>query len=112
MLDSVERLQQQGVSASGAGNPTFKPSFEMPDTDFKRARELLSTAERVYCLGFGYGGANTDRLGLRYLRCTSMGTGAGLTDHEIANIRRSIDSKIAIADMNCMSFMRNRVEWD
>jgi ABC-2 type transport system permease protein len=46
VLDSVERLQQQGVSASGAGNPTFKPSFEMPFRT--REQEVTSGGDRPY----------------------------------------------------------------
>jgi len=46
LLDSVDRLQQQGIEASGSGNTTFKPRFEM---SFRtREQEVTSGGDRPY----------------------------------------------------------------
>jgi len=46
LLDSVERLQQQGASGSGADAPALKPRFEIPFRT--REQEVTSGGDRPY----------------------------------------------------------------
>jgi hypothetical protein len=81
------------------------------DPDFKRARELLGMAERVYFLGFGYRRDNISRLGLDNTQWTGpelAGTCYGLGARQIADIqaRCPVDISVDMKDLDCMAFFR------
>jgi hypothetical protein len=53
------------------------------DKEFKRAKELIADAARVYLLGFGFGGRNVERLGLANVEAHDYaGTAYGMTSKE------------------------------
>jgi hypothetical protein len=84
------------------------------DADFVRAKELLQSAKQVYFLGFGYDRTNMQRLDIANLeerKC--YGTGLGLTPREVSDIGRLIGNRVTIdAGHNCLSFVRNEVNWN
>ena len=81
------------------------------DPDFRRGRELLALAERVYLLGFGYHPDKISRLGLDIARWTGAelaGTCYGLGARQIADIRARcpVDISVDRTDQDCMAFFR------
>jgi len=78
------------------------------DADFALARQLLSDADRVYCLGFGYGSVNTDRLNIKSLRTNLInGTGVGLSKKECNDIRSGRGGVIEVChEMDCLKLLR------
>jgi hypothetical protein len=62
----------------------------VPDSDeFNLARQLLSAADQIYVLGFGYNRTNIERLGLEKGKTAvdPLGTWVGLTTAEKASIK-------------------------
>jgi len=84
------------------------------DQDFQSAKELLTTAEQVYFLGFGYDKTNMQRLNVRYLKPdVCHGTGFGLTTREIGDVESAIHRRIRIMqDYGCLKLLRSEVDWD
>jgi len=70
------------------------------DPKFKKAHELLTKAERIYFLGFGYHPVNLTRLKIRSLPLPDakfvLGTSLNKTDRERKSIQISVDNKISL----------------
>ena len=79
------------------------------DKEFTRAKELLSKADRIYLLGFGFGGRNVDRLGLKHLTPgRAIATAVGPTQHELNQLVSFLDSKIDLKIyQDCLGLLRN-----
>jgi hypothetical protein len=82
------------------------------DRDFELAHELLSKAEKVYLLGFGFGSRNVERLKLIDLAPKLFqGTAFGLTQKEANNCRMMCSSnKALLYDHQCLQFLREIAE--
>jgi hypothetical protein len=83
------------------------------DDKFNEAKRLLTEAERVYFLGFGYDHKNMERLDvLNWARERNVyGTAPSLTPHERDVIMRRIDGRIELTSHNCFELLRNVVDW-
>jgi hypothetical protein len=78
------------------------------DKDFSRAKQLIAVADHVYCLGFGYGSKNVDRLGMAsWGNSKALGTAVGLTDREAGDIKTMTNGSITLANMDCLDLLRN-----
>lgn len=84
------------------------------DKEFKRAKELISDAERVYFLGFGYGETNIERLGIKDWPGGKQGRGTakGLKTRERQRASRLMGDKVYLDDMDCLEFLRDAAELD
>jgi hypothetical protein len=87
------------------------------DSDFQRAVRLLTEAECIYYLGFGYAPTNLDRLKIRSLPgVQTAGTGMGLTANECLDIVWSVGgdrSKINPQQgQDCIGLLRNYILWN
>ena len=83
------------------------------DKDFSRAKELLTSAKKIYFFGFGYDLTNMKRLDLNHASSSSMvGSGHGLTQREANDIGQWSGNRIAIrVGRGCLDFLRNDVDW-
>lgn len=69
------------------------------DDDFEKAKHLLSDAERIYFVGFGFHATNVKRLGIDSLHVTGKtieATGYNLTQRErdgLTELRRILSGK-------------------
>jgi hypothetical protein len=79
------------------------------DKEFTRAKELLTKAERIYLLGFGFGGRNVERLGLRDLEPgKAAATAVGPTQHELNQLVGFLNNKIQLRlHEDCLTLLRN-----
>jgi hypothetical protein len=80
------------------------------DKEFTRAKELLAAAERVFLLGFGFGGRNVERLGLKELpqpQNVPKATAAGLTQHEVNQVINLLNGKFDVRIADCIGLLRN-----
>jgi hypothetical protein len=73
------------------------------DEEFKLAHRILTDADRIYFLGFGYGAENCRRLEFDELDVgRAEGTAIGLTVRERETASGLLDGKVTlIQDMNC-----------
>ncbi len=84
---------------------------------FKRAREELASAERIFFLGFGYHESNMNRLQVAdYQRKIGGGTSLGLGRAERADIQAQWDVPMFIEepwaeDLNTLGFLKNCVRF-
>jgi hypothetical protein len=86
------------------------------DKDFERAKQLMTDADRVYFMGFGFSEANVARLGISQLDCLrdkAFSTAVGLTDREMSDIRGHLcGGNIGFRDgLDCTGLLRNAVDW-
>lgn len=87
------------------------------DTEFVAAKTLLREAEQICFLGFGYALTNTQRLELDRLGPSGrriVGSGLGLTRREVGSIISSMGgafSEDIDATLDCLDFLRNKVDW-
>jgi hypothetical protein len=82
------------------------------EEDFKRARELLQKARRIYLMGFGYASQNVERLKLRDLTPEIFeGTAHGFSQREADEISLEFHRKLTLNQYDCLSFLRERVNW-
>ena len=82
----------------------------------KEAQELISKADRVFFLGFGYAEENLDALGFPDTFVSSQhvfGTALGFTEREITGITslflgkaNKSSAKVIIDDLDCLAFLR------
>lgn len=82
------------------------------DKDFRRAKKLLSEADKVLILGYGFNAINTDRLGLRDVIPDQLyaATGFGLTGAEITSIKNSQRlGHLRFTQFGCAEFLRELV---
>jgi hypothetical protein len=79
------------------------------DREFTRAKELLAAADRIYLLGFGFGGRNVERLGLRDLEAgRANATAVGITQHELNQLTGFLNGKIELRlNIDCLSLLRS-----
>jgi hypothetical protein len=82
--------------------------------EFKRAKELLSQAERIYFLGVGFYNDNLARLGVMdFVNDRASATCVGLNQKEWGELTFRFGGKLKIAyGMNCIDLLRNEVAWD
>jgi hypothetical protein len=79
------------------------------DKEFTGAKELLAEADRIYLLGFGFGGRNVERLGLRDLEPgRANATAVGITQHELNQLTGFLNSKVELRlQVDCMGILRS-----
>jgi hypothetical protein len=78
------------------------------DADFTTAKVLLSKAERVYLLGFGFGARNVERLGLvEFQPGQCAGTAYGMTGKEAAQCKALCGNRPTLFDsLLALEFLR------
>jgi hypothetical protein len=82
------------------------------DREFTRAKQLLSDAEQIYFMGFGFNRTNVERLDLVNLTSgKAMATSMGLTSQEVTAILQMTDSKINFQNVDCIGMCRNLINW-
>jgi hypothetical protein len=82
------------------------------DEEFNSARSFLREAERVYFMGYGYAPQNVDRLNFKEVKPRICeGTAVQLTHMERGSIIKRLGT-VTLHDMNCLTFLRERVDWD
>jgi hypothetical protein len=80
------------------------------DADFRRAKELLSQAEQIRFMGFGYNRINMERLGLANLpRGIAMGTTQGIGNSELRSIATAVDDRIHFFPADCLEMVREQL---
>ncbi|KAB1064723.1 hypothetical protein [Salibacter halophilus] len=81
------------------------------DKEFTSAKKLLSKANKIYILGFGFSPTNILRLGLNELDTESICSAYKLTKLEINLIRRSNPKMkpTLFPAYDCLDFLRNEV---
>ncbi|MDP6545770.1 MAG: hypothetical protein QGH60_17445 [Phycisphaerae bacterium] len=110
------------LKSADAINVVYEPIDAYPQ--FTQAREMLSTAARIYFLGFGYDPVNVNRLNLqeidtlrpKYLQRLTppatpqpiIGTLIGFNDHETATLKKQYSSVIGFVENFIMDFLSNR----
>jgi hypothetical protein len=84
------------------------------DKDFSEAKRILTLADKIYILGFGFGQINVERLQLAALpEHNAFATANGYTSQEVASIAKRCANKISIyPNHNIESFFRELVAWD
>lgn len=83
------------------------------DSEFISARRILQEAKRIYFMGFGYGRQNVDRLKFGEVKTeVCEGTALHLTNVERNDISRRLNGKVTLQDMDCLAFLRERVDWN
>jgi hypothetical protein len=88
---------------------------EIKEEDLQRARQLLSKAEQVYFLGFGFHSINVERLGIKSFdpnKGLALATAFNLTTHEIGFLKEATDGKVFFYNnFDCIGLCRNVVNW-
>ena len=81
--------------------------------ELETARELISNADRIMFLGFGYDELNLSILNLPHLleKKQIFGTAYGATNNEIENIKGllgvgKMEIRVQIKDMDCLMLLR------
>lgn len=77
--------------------------------EYEEARRLMSEANRIYFLGFGYGATNMKRLGLERLdpRKRIIGTALGLPKLGIQGLEKSFEHRLRLrSDLDCLAFLK------
>jgi hypothetical protein len=84
------------------------------EKDFQAARRILAEADRIYFMGFGYLGRNIERLRFEEVEPAKMkeGTAKDLTVKERGRVVRLFLGGITLHDMDCLQFLRERVDFD
>lgn len=79
------------------------------DGPFRDAKKLLSEANAVYVLGFGYNEKNSERLGLKDIKAPLYGTMVDFTTVEMNHIKSRIPNLQAnYRNMHCLKFLREQ----
>jgi hypothetical protein len=79
---------------------------------FDQAASLLEKADKVYCLGFGYGKTNLQRLKINVLKKRVEGTGLGLTANERNSIRTGFGNLlIEKIGYDSLEFIREKINF-
>jgi hypothetical protein len=82
------------------------------DAEFIKAKQLLSEAEQIYFMGFGFNRTNVDRLDIVNLaHGKSHATAVGLTSRELGAISKITDNKISFHSVDCIGMCRERINW-
>jgi hypothetical protein len=84
------------------------------EQDFQIARRILYEAKRIYFLGFGYLDKNVERLHFANVAEDTLkeGTAKDLTPKEQSRVVRLFPRGINLYDMDCLRFLRERVDFD
>lgn len=86
----------------------------------KQAKELITSAKRIFFLGFGYALENLRKIGIPFILRPGQkvfGTGFGLTPHEIELIKLNLNGDwvadwqkdIIIEPVDCLQLLRNHL---
>jgi len=84
------------------------------DADFRRAKDLLSKADRILFMGFGYNKTNLDRLGVGGLDTNkAFGTSVGIGNRERQLIRNASNDRISLlaSDKDCLYAIQECIDW-
>jgi hypothetical protein len=85
---------------------------DVRDADFQLAKRLLTEAEQVVILGFGYGRTNVERLDLASLaKGKAIGTCQGLGPRGTQFARECCNDRVGLIGGDCMHFVREVVRW-
>jgi hypothetical protein len=88
-------------------------TIEDRDTEFGAARRLLWDAKRIYFMGYGYAHQNVERLKLVEAKPQICeGTGLDLTPKEMSSISLLTGNKVTLQNMDCLTFLHERVDWN
>jgi hypothetical protein len=74
--------------------------------EFNAARKVLSTAERIYFLGFGYAKQNVTRLGFKGTSGSGVlgfGTAQGLGPYQITEVKALFDPSFSFTGHDCLN---------
>ncbi|MHC4477182.1 MAG: hypothetical protein ACYTEL_16165 [Planctomycetota bacterium] len=88
-----------------------------PTVEFQQARELITQAQSIYFLGFGYHQTNIERLGFESIKKATGGTIKKLSYQRIRDINRWTNYKLGAAqeniiDTNVYDFLYNHVDFN
>jgi len=82
------------------------------DKEFALAKELLSKADQIILMGFGYNSTNVERLGIRDLPDGKMiGTCVGLGAKGEAAAQEITGGKVQLIGGDCTHFVREVMRW-
>ena len=105
-------VNENAIKVAAAGIKVIHEIDNEPSPEYKRAHELLSQAEVVCFLGFGYQQDNVRRLRAGTLRSYSVfsGSGFGLESAERSKAAQLVGGDLFIdqADRDCLLFLRNQ----
>lgn len=88
-------------------------SVDDRNVEFNAARRILWEAKRIYFLGFGYAPQNIERLNFGEMTpMIAEGTALGITQREQSVIIKQLSGKVALQELDCLAFLRQRVVWD
>jgi hypothetical protein len=81
---------------------------------FIDAHTLLSVCDEIYFLGFGFNEINLDRLKIKTLERTILGTSLGLSDNERYQIQNANPNIIleGYGHLNCFQFLKEHVSFN
>jgi len=84
------------------------------DKDFDAAKSLISDADLVVFLGFGFNSLNVTRLGLTDISTSAVATAFGLEQSEIKSLGKLTNHKIGFGPRNqtCLNLLRTTIDWD
>lgn len=86
---------------------------DVRDKEFTLAKRLMSDADRILILGFGYYPLNVQRLGLSTLVGNkTFGTALNLRNAEMGAVLRTCNGKIRLEDCDCLTLVRDFIIWD
>jgi hypothetical protein len=81
------------------------------DKEFLRAKKLISGAQTILFMGFGYNKMNVERLGIRDLGKKALGTCIGMSNREKDYVVGISNNSIGLRDGDCLEFVRNHIAW-
>lgn len=115
-LDVVPFNGERTPDAIRSGMANIKIMKEQ-DGEYDGVRPLLSEAEKIIFLGFGYHADNLQRLGIAELDAagkTIVGTCLGMKPREISSIHDhgKLDIDRDVLGQGCLEFLRNNVTFD
>ena len=84
-----------------------------PEGDFARAKGLLTDAEQIRFMGFGFGKTNIERLGLRTMEPRrAKATCIGMTNRERAENQNYLNQRVDFVGGDCLDMLREDIDWD
>jgi hypothetical protein len=85
---------------------------DVQDADFARAKKLLSEADQIILMGFGYNSTNVERLGIRdFPDHVMIGTCVGLGAKGEAAAKEITGGKVQLIGGDCTHFVKEVMRW-
>ncbi len=82
------------------------------DQDFAQAKKLLTEAEQIFLVGFGYNATNVERLGIANLPDHKMiGTSIGLGPKSKLAAKTVTGAKVQLMDCSCTHIVQEVMRW-